>query len=485
MNHKMIRKWPLPTVLAAFFSFITPNAHGQAAKPPAPEDAAPASPMPLQRRVETLSTDELVEKYHLPTITPGAEVSLAEALKTANDRNLDLKAMQAEIAIAQGRLKTAWGAILPVIQGKMSYTVHDHEDAMRLPDSEGNVIEIVTNRQHNVQGGIEAYMPIIDPKAWWGVKVAKEASALTQMNVETVRQQVLLNVAEAYFSSLMAAKLIEIHLSTLVAFDYSRNIAESRHKVGAGLRIDVIRAETDIETARQQLIAANLFYDNTRDVLAILTDTEGLPLPVDPGPVAVPEEETEVLEQKAMENRPDLKAAREQVAFYNIQIQESYMQFLPYLTASWSGSYQFTEPSDAGPDDRSRMAGVFSLVVPIYDHYRYGDVDTKRASLRKTEFEIRNAERNATMAVRKARRDYLAALASAEAAKKQSLLSKEALTLTEASYNTGTGSSLEVTDARRTALQADVNATNQELEAQIALLGLIYAIGEDMRNLGK
>ena len=77
--------------------------------------------------------------------------------------------------------------------------------------------------------------------------------------------------------------------------------------------------------------------------------------------------------------------------------------------------------------------------------------------VRKGEIEHKRAERRATLAVRKARRDYLAALASVETAKKQSDLGKEALLLTESAYNAGTGSSLDVTDARRTSLEADVS----------------------------
>jgi hypothetical protein len=40
-----------------------------------------------------------------------------------------------------------------------------------------------------------------------------------------------------------------------------------------------------------------------------------------------------------------------------------------------------------------------------------------------------------------------------------------------------------VTDARRTAAAADVNVISQRLQAQIALLELLMAIGEDMAQL--
>ena len=99
--------------------------------------------------------------------------------------------------------------------------------------------------------------------------------------------------------------------------------------------------------------------------------------------------------------------------------------------------------------------------------------------------EQEDAELNASMAVRQERRNYLTALASVEIAERQSAMGKEALALVEAAYEAGTGSSLEVTDARRTALSAVISLASKKLEAQIALLKLLFAIGEDMSALAK
>ena len=64
-------------------------------------------------------------------------------------------------------------------------------------------------------------------------------------------------------------------------------------------------------------------------------------------------------------------------------------------------------------------------------------------------------------------------------------MAKEALTLVEASYNAGTGSSLDVTDARRTSSSAIVNLAAKRLQSQISLLKLLSAVGDDMMGLAK
>lgn len=165
------------------------------------------------------------------------------------------------------------------------------------------------------------------------------------------------------------------------------------------------------------------------------------------------------------------------------QLDKVWMQFLPTLTAGWQLQYQFTKPGDMGSDDRSRWAAVLTLSVPLYNQARYGDLKYQRASLRQALLEQEDAEVNASMGIRKARRDYLTALSSVQIAERQNDLTKEALTLTEASFNAGTGSSLDVTDARRMSSSATINLATKNLQAVVALLTLLDAIGQDMDKI--
>ena len=208
-------------------------------------------------------------------------------------------------------------------------------------------------------------------------------------------------------------------------------------------------------------------------------------MPGEPPAIVVPEGSDETLIDDALKQRPDLKAKQMAIDLADRQLKASWMQFLPTLDAAWQGQYQFTEPADLGSDDRSRWAAVLTLTVPIYNHFRYGDLDHKKASLRQATIQAEDAKSSAALEIRKARRDYLDALSAVEIAEKQSNLAKEALTLVEESYAAGTGSSLEVTDARRTASSADINLATQRLKTQLALLTLLQAIGEDVFQLSK
>jgi outer membrane protein len=340
-------------------------------------------------------------------------------------------------------------------------------------------------QQYDFNGAMELAMPLVDLQAWYNIKVSKQAVNLIGLKVEEVRQQVLLNVAEAYFSALMAARLIDIKMSSLAAFDHHLTVSEARLKVGQGLRIDVIRAQTDIDTTKQQLIAAHLAYDNARDALCILTRAEKFPEPVMTDKIAFPDGSEDELVEKARVQRRDLKRLDATISLEEKQLRAAYMQFLPSLSALGKGTYQITDPAALGSSDKSRGFALFTMTLPIFNYHRYGDIDMRKSAIRKAEIEKEDVLLKSAMKVRKARRDYFAALASVEIAERQAILSREALSLTEAAFYAGTGTSLDVTDARRNVLQSDVDTVTKDLKAQMSLLRLLFEIGEDMSLLGK
>jgi outer membrane protein TolC len=262
-------------------------------------------------------------------------------------------------------------------------------------------------------------------------------------------------------------------------------IAKARLDAEVGLRIDVIRAETDLAVAHQALLEAHKEHDNLRDMLGWLTDSDGLPLPVETSAPAAPAASQEELERRAVAERSDLAARQAMVELASKQLDASWMQFLPTLDVGWGLDYQFTKPGDLGSQDRSRWALVFTLSVPLYNHFRYGDLDYKRAVLMQAQLQRDQEAHTATRQVREAHRDWLNAVNEVEIAERQLALAGEALALTQASYEAGTGTSLEVTDARSRRIMAEANAVGKRIAVSTALLDLLQAVGTDVMKIGK
>jgi hypothetical protein len=60
-----------------------------------------------------------------PPITPGPPMSLAEALRAADNRNLTLAVAKTEIEKAEALLKQAWATLFPGFFGQVAYTYNE------------------------------------------------------------------------------------------------------------------------------------------------------------------------------------------------------------------------------------------------------------------------------------------------------------------------------------------------------------------------
>ena len=419
------------------------------------------------------------EAADFPEITPGKQITLSEALKLADQRNLTLNAARTDIIKAQAELYSAWSTLLPVASGHLDYTYNDHADTRNIG---GATVEI--SKQQDLRGGLLVNMPLVSAQAWVGIALGDTGVEVAEVQVEKVRQALLLSVAQAYFQALTASSLIEVQHNQIKSSQRHLAVASIRHRSGTGSRLDVIRAETELLTAREELLKAHTSLDNSRDALAILIGVEGLPLPVEIPDMPPPEGEADLLAQAKLKNE-DVKLTRALVDLADEQVTMSWMNFLPSLYASWTLTQQISERGGFSSPDNTRWFIGLTLSVPIYDHTRYADLDQKRASLARAELEAEDTRRQVALAVRQARRDYENAIALVATAKKKTTLAAQSLDLAETAYESGTGSSLDVTDARRSSRTAEIDLATKRFGAQLALLTLLRTAGEDMRKIGQ
>lgn len=488
-TRKTMLKWSA-LVAGAWFGLAALSAAAQEG----PEKTGSATPLTVAGEGDAAASSSAAVDMELPSITPGPEMTLAQALEAADKRNITLEAARLEVTKAEAQLSQSYALILPAAQANMQLMVRDHADTIDFAESLAGALpagvsipssEMVIMPRDDLKGTLQVGVPLINLQSWHTISAAKRGVELASISIEGARQQILLGVAQAYYMSLMARELIDLYENGVRSAAHHLKVAKARFEAGTGLRIDVIRAETDLESERQNLVSAHLSFDNARDAIGVLTGAGGLPMPVAETRVDPPVGDEAALTEKAVGERRDIQAKQKAIELMHKQLDASWMQFLPTLDAAWQLQYQFTEPGEMGSNDRSRWVFLFTLTVPIYNHFRYGDLDYKRAALRQAEIQAEDTKSNASMEVRKARRDWGTALSTVDIAERQAKLAAEGLTLVEASYNAGTGSSLDVTDARRTLSMANVNLAVKRVEAQIALLRLLSAVGEDMRQVAK
>lgn len=437
-------------------------------------------------------------------LTPasGPEVTLSEAIDAADARNLTLQAARLEMDRADARLAQAWALVIPMATAGLSVVHADHADIVdfgaSLSESLGPILEAagitlpptesdptVIRRQDTISGTLTAAVSLVNVQNWYTISAARKGRDVARLSVESARQQLLTGVAQAYYLALMSRSLVDMQATQVRAAAHHLDFASKRFASGAGLRIDVVRAQTNLAEARQQLLNARLSLESARDALGVLTGMGGLPMPIDTADLPLPDGDDDTLVKWAIDHRQDLAASRASVVLADRQYGTSWSGFLPTFDMAWQGTYQFTEPSSLSSTDRARWNLMFNLNVPIFQYFTIGNLREAKASARIARLKLDDQRRSAGQEVRQARRDHEAALASATLAEQQAGLAREAMDLAQTAYEAGAGSSLEVTDARRTLTAAEVNRMTRLLQVQVSRLVLHRALGTDVRELAR
>ena len=425
-------------------------------------------------------------------LTPGPEISLAQALARAQEQNLLLASMKQEIEKSQALFSKSLGLVLPTAQASLSYTHLDHGSEVDLSGMIGALTQqavqldpMTVQQQETLNGSISIRQSIVNVSDWFTVKAAGQAETQATLSVEKMQRELSLQVARSYFLALSSFHLTTLQQRLLVSARDHLRIAENRYAAGSGVRLDVLRARADLEDTEQALSNARLAFDTARDALGVLIgmDGDGLPMPTEvllpPAPVL----DDETLIENALAERTDLSLERERVETAKIQKTAAWTALLPALSAVWQGTALLTDPPDMADPDRERWSLMLSLTVPLFNSAIYADMKHRSAAHRQAVINAENLEQTAKKEVRQAKREYITAVHDVETADRRVRILREALVLTQRAFRSGAGSSLDVTDARKNVAAGEVNLITARLRAQSSLLSLLHAAGTNIATV--
>ena len=354
------------------------------------------------------------------------------------------------------------------------------------------VIAIVSNQQTADQDfwiyQAEATQTLFRWDQWQQLKRADAQVALAEANYRASQQDLLLRVSQAYFDVLAAEDTLSAAEATLQAVARQLEQAEKRFEVGLIAITDVQEARAAHDSATAAVIAAKRALASTHEVLRELTGEayQALTKPADEMPLDQPQpadEETWV--QQSLEQNLNVIAARlgVDVAKRNVKIAQS--GHLPAVDlfanrAEFDSTVTQVNNGLEGPADSDQTEDTYGVRVsiPIFT----GGVTRSRV---REQVHLHRAERERLEgAIRRAEREtrdaYLGVLAEKArvAALKQSVKSNQtALEATEAGFEVGTRTTVDVLDARRRLFEAQRDYARSRYDYLINLVRLKSAAG--------
>ncbi len=432
--------------------------------------------------------------------------SLLDVMQEVIAGNLTLETRRKDIELAQQDVKSAKSTYLPNVTGSASGVYIDPELAEL---SNGQ------NPEYSTDGNVTLTQTIFSEAANANISIQKSLLKAQQEDFNAEELDLILDASNAYFNVLILKANVQIQKQNLEVTKRNLKIAEQNFEVGQSGQADVLRFRSEMAQNMQALIEAinqlsqgfhvfNLLLNNPIDLKVNVEDaviTEGVfedydyeqfrLLLDDPSQSEV---FVDFLVEEALKNAPELK-----VLDYNIEATErnillnGYRRFIPTVAAQAQYNRTFDQwgtgalPSDVILKDNYNIG--LNLSIPIFNQNRE-NIDRQTALVQRSQLEL--SKENTALAlernVRDAVFDLTNQIANIELSQVSEATAAQSLALTETAYSNGAVSIVQLIDAQRNLLQAELaraSATYNYLLSAIILertLGYYFLLHSDAEN---
>ena len=414
-----------------------------------------------------------------PPARPSREVaSWADAVSLTRSRSTDLGTALAEVTRAEAQTRTSLAAILPTINGSISYPHQFITKETQVLGSPGDPPRTVTTPQSDYfNGGITLQQSIVNVQTWHTIKTNRENEKMQRLSADDISRQITLGTATAVVAVVASERVAELNRIGLRTALERRELTSRKQVLGVGTGLDVVRADQDVSSARAAIVTGDESLRKSREALGLalgLPEQVGVAKTINVDAVAQEAERTCPRVEK-LAQRADLEAAQKRVEIAERNVSNVELNFLPTISAQ---SQISTTTADLGNSaQRSSWSVTAVLSIPIWDGgARYGSLRSARALRDESGFALESQRRNATIEVAQARRSVSVAEASLDVARQTQRLAARVDQLTQTAYRAGQGTSLELVTAASALRQAEIGLALREFDVVSARLQALFAL---------
>ncbi|MEK9500477.1 TolC family protein [Gemmatimonadota bacterium DH-20] len=441
-------------------------------------------------------------------------LTLERAVRTALDRNPQLRAARFGLEEAQEQVSEAWSSVFPSLDLSTTYTRNVSPAVNFLPANifdptadPNELISVQFGADNTWQLSVNLEQPLFNAAAFIGVGAAGRFEALQQESVRGQAHEVVTRVRESYYGLLLAQEQARLSENSVRRVRASLEETRALNRGGLASDYDVLRLEVELANLEPALRQATNAVAQGRRQL-------GIDLGLDP-------EATEALEVAGSLADLDLNdpagndsANRELLAFVGVPLGDApeagglaelvatrsdvrqlelteslrhtemrleQVEYMPRL--SLFGTYAINSQQNGDPDffaeprAYSRNIGV-QLTLPIFQGFRRdARIDQKRAALRQAETQTELARSQGVAEVRSLieRADEARDRAAGQGLAVQQ--ATRGFEIARAQYREGLGSQLELTDAEVALRQSEFNYAQAVYDFLVARARLDAAAG--------
>ncbi len=404
---------------------------------------------------------------------PATHLDLKEALRLAWKANPNLQISRLQALIAGEQVVRARSGLLPQVKTQVSQTIYD--DPLKFSISGGGISFPQTNR--NFWGSQTSVNQLLFD--FWGTPskymAAIKGHQASLLDTSQTRDNVFLTVAQGYFKTLRAKKMVEVAKQNVLDLKEHLRIAQDQYQFGIVTMNDVLQAKVSLADAQQNLIVAQTDFIDIRSTL-----NKALMLPVT-APTVLKDEKVDIkawalgeATEVALKHRADLKASQERIHEQEKVVVETRAQYFPQFGVQaghfyqvnnsllhnhqWFAIFAMNWNIFSGLDTKAAVSQAKLKVQQLQEQHKdmneqvQLDVQTAYLKIKETVDRIRTTETAVTQG-------------------------EENLRLNEERYKESVGTATDVIDADTLLTRTRVNYWTAVYDHQMAKAQMLWAIG--------
>jgi outer membrane protein TolC len=451
------------------------------------------------------------------SVGQGRVIELSEAVGLALRNNRDIRDALLAREAADGRVKEAWGSVMPTLDLTASYTRNLAVPANFLPrvifDPDAGPDELVAvkfgaDNAWNFQ--LRAEQPLFQAAAFIGVGAAARYQALQTEVVRGRAIDVTTRVKVAYYDALLAQESVRLSENTVRRIRQTLEETQAMNRAGISSSYDVLRLEVELANVEPGLRRSrNAFSAATRalsielglremDSLAVAGSLASFDIAAAAEPEAGPGSAAAKMvvaaapatlsEARALElargNRSDLRQLDLTERLRETELKVERSEYLPKLTLF--GTYSINAQQNGSPDffgssgeERAfgRQVGL-QVSVPLFAGFK------RPARLSQLRAGVEQVRTQRHLLEDRVENEVKTVLEQVEEARSRATAQRLALTqaqrgfeIASVQYREGISSQLEVTDAEVALRQSEFNYAEAVYDYLVARARLDQSLG--------
>jgi cobalt-zinc-cadmium efflux system outer membrane protein len=409
----------------------------------------------------------------LPSVEGQLTITEEQAIALFYQRNLGLIAASLNIDNAQAQEIIAAAIPNPVF----SFTVHELAPKAFAPES----------RHLAVPALLPQIQQLIETAGKRRLRIESSELATEAVNLDVLDvARVLTNaVRRSFYNLLLSQKTINVANDNLEHYREILKVNEIRLKVGDVAEMDFIRIEVESLKVQSDQDQARAALNQARADLLLLLGWPENSIEinaVEAWPEAFPEIamiRQDELVRRALERRPDMRAARVRIAQARKVLTLAQRRVIPDVTIS-----AFYDQDQGNQFPRTGGVGI-SIPIPLF-YQQKGEISQARVGLTSAELSLRQAEQGVQAEVMKASASWKSADAIARRFETSVVRRIETLRKAqEIAYQKGAVGVLDLIDAQRSYRAIMLDYYTALANRSKAWADLLMAYGEETRNFAR